>query len=373
MFYREIGGLKVSALGFGCMRFPVKDGHIDGPEAEKLLLRAYEGGVNYFDTAYNYHNMESEPFVGKVFSKLPRDTYYLATKFPTWKPESPEDVKGIFDFQLKNLQTDHVDFYLLHALNRERWEKMKALGVLPLFEEYQRQGRIKKLGFSFHDSFEAFDEIIHAHKWDFCQLQFNYMDGDTQAGEAGLKLAESLGVSVIVMEPVKGGALAKLPEEVSAPLRALRLDDSDAAWALRFVADYEATKVILSGMSTMEQLEDNLATLAAYEPLGAEEKEAISRVAAELRARTNNGCTACRYCMPCPNGVDIPRMFHIWNEYARYRNAGASRGDYFFAPEGARADKCVECGVCEPMCPQRIEIREDLKRISAEEWAKARN
>lgn len=372
MFYRDLAGIKVSALGYGCMRFPTKDGHIDEPEAEALLLRAYEGGVNYFDTAYVYHFMESEPFVGKVLSKLPRGTFHLATKFPAWKPKSLEEAKEIFEFQLKNLRSDYVDFYLVHALNRARWKKVDKLGLMPLLEEYQKQGRIRKLGFSFHGTYEEYEEILRSRRWDFCQLQFNYMDTQDQAGEKGFLLAEELGIGVVVMEPVKGGALAALPEDVALPFRALAPEASHASWALRFVADYGNAKVILSGMSNRAQLEDNLATLAAYQPLSAGEKQAIAQVAEALARRTNNGCTGCRYCMPCSNGVNIPHMFTIWNANARYQNPDKSRGDYMSASADSRADKCVECGACVPMCPQGIDIPCDLKKMAAEPWVQKR-
>jgi predicted aldo/keto reductase-like oxidoreductase len=368
MFYREIGGLRVSALGYGCMRFPTKDGHIDEPEAEALLKRAYEAGVNYFDTAYNYHSMESEPFVGRFFSRLPRETFFLATKFPSWKAETLEEAKDIFEFQMKNLRTDHIDFYLIHSLDKERWDKINRIGIPQLLQEYQRQGRIVKLGFSFHDSYEAFEEILRARKWDFCQIQFNYMDTDVQAGEKGLLLAQDLNVSVIVMEPVKGGALATLPEDVAAPFRALSSNDSNASWALRFAESYENVKVILSGMSTMEQVENNLATMSEPKPLNEAERKAVDKVVEALRARTKNGCTGCRYCMPCPNGVDIPRLFHIWNEHGRYASAEASHGEYIWVPAEARADRCVECGACVPMCPQSIDIPGDLRKVASEPW-----
>ncbi len=370
MFYRDLAGINVSALGYGCMRFPTKDGHIDEAEAQALLLRAYEGGVNYFDTAYNYHGMESEPFVGRVLGTLSRDSFHVATKFPSWKPESLEDAKGIFEFQLKNLRSDYVDFYLIHALNGARWEKVNKLDLIPLFEEYQRQGRIRKLGFSFHGGYAEFEEILRARKWDFCQLQFNYMDTQDQAGEKGFLLAEELGVGVVVMEPVKGGALAALPEDVAFPFRTLAPEASDASWALRFVADYGNAKVVLSGMSSRAQLEDNLATFAAHRPLNAAEKQAVAQVAEALARRTNNSCTGCRYCMPCPNGVNIPHMFSIWNEYARYQNGAASRGDYLFTSADSRADKCVACGACVPMCPQGIDILGDLKKMASEAWTR---
>ncbi len=370
MIYRELAGHKVSLLGYGCMRFPVTDGRIDEPEAEKLLLHAYESGINYFDTAYNYHDMQSEPFVGRFFQRLPRDSFYLATKFPCWKPETLEDAKEIFEFQRKNLGVERIDFYLLHALGRDRWEKMNALGLIPLLEEYQKEGKIGKLGFSFHDTYNTFAQILNARRWDFCQIQFNYMDTREQAGEKGIALAEQLGVDVIVMEPVKGGVLAILPSEVSAPLRAISPEASDSSWAMRFIEGYGNVKLILSGMSSMAQLTDNLSTFVAPNPLNEREYAAVKAAADALRARTYNGCTACRYCMPCPHGVNIPRMFHIWNAHARYGIDASSRNNYLMTSQEERAQRCVECGECEPMCPQDIQIRADLKKVASEAWAR---
>lgn len=370
MQYRMIGDAKVSLLGYGCMRFPKDgDGRIDAKRSEALLRRAYEGGVNYFDTAFNYHGGQSEPFVGKMLQKLPRDSFYIATKFPTWMPDDYSDADALFNEQLAKLRTDHIDFYLMHALTAERWEKINKLGMMPYFDEQVKNGRIRRLGFSFHDSYEAFESIIRSRKWDFCQIQFNYMDTEHQAGEKGIALAESLGVPNVVMEPVKGGALATLPESVTAPIAEVNPDASQASWAFRFIESYKNVSVILSGMSDEEQLEDNLKTFDKPNPLSSAEKAALDKTAALLRARTNNGCTACRYCMPCPNGVDIPGSFGIWNAFARYGNAADAKAELDYLAK-AGPSGCIGCGKCETMCPQHIEIRSDLKKILGESWAK---
>ncbi len=370
MDVRAIGDQSVSLLGYGCMRFPTKDGKIDEPRAEALLRRAYEAGVTYFDTAYPYHNGESEPFVGRVMKQFPRDTFALATKFPCWKPETLEEAKAIYEEQMTHLQSEYVDFYLIHALSAERWAKVKEMGLLDFLEEQQKLGRIRKLGFSFHAPYEVFEEILAYRKWDFCQIQFNYMDTEHQAGLKGLQLAESLGVSVVVMEPVKGGTLAGLPAQAEAPLKAVSPGRSSASLALRYVAGFSGVKVILSGMSDEAQLEDNIASFSPYVPFSDYEKVALDETIAILKSRMGNGCSGCRYCLPCASGVMIPRLFLIYNEFQRYENPEAAREDYQSVPALGRASCCIRCGKCETMCPQGIHIREDLKTIANMDWAK---
>ena len=357
-------GIDASLLGFGCMRFPTVDGRIDEPVAEAMLDRAYAAGVTYFDTAYPYHDGQSEPFVGRVMKKYPRESFCLATKLPLWKVNSLEDARSIFAEQLERLQTDYIDFYLFHAFNLERFNKMKEYGVFEYLESEKAAGRIRYLGFSFHDNFDAFKEIIEYRKWDFCQIQYNYMDTDEQAGDDGIALAEALGVPMVIMEPVKGGSLATLPEDVLRPFKKLDPDASPAAWALRFVGSKANVKVVLSGMSTPEQLEDNLRTFSEFTPLSEAEAAAVSEVADTLRKRVFNGCTGCRYCMPCPNGVDIPANFAIWNDYGMYNNAGRTnwKWNQDFTDD-RKAKNCVGCGLCEAACPQSLSIREDLARL----------
>ena len=372
MDYREMAGNRVSLLGYGCMRFPTDDaGNIDEARAEALLLRAYEAGINYVDTAWPYHSGKSEPFVGKVMSKLPRDSFYLATKLPIWAIDSLDKAREIFDTQLEHLHSEYVDDYLLHALDEERWEKCLKLGIVDFLVEQKRLGRIRKLGFSFHAPYAVFNRIIDHRRWDFCQIQLNYMDTEHQAGLQGLAYAEAKGIPCVIMEPVKGGTLASLPEYASAPLKAAAPQSSIASWAFRYLAGFDNVRVILSGMSSEEQLEDNLGTFSPYIPLSDHEKVALDEAIAALKSRPNNGCTRCKYCMPCASGVEIPRIFSIWNEYQRYQNDAMAAKDYKDIRPYGRAQCCIRCGKCEAACPQKIKIRDELKAIASMPWAQA--
>lgn len=366
-------GIETSLLGFGCMRFPVTaDGKIDEPLAEKMMDQAIAAGVNYIDTAYPYHGGESETFVGKVLKKYDRNSFYLATKLPCWKVNKIEDVDTIFQEQLGKLQTEYIDFYLLHALDKERFHKMVELGTVKKLEELKAQGKIKYLGFSFHDSYDVFEEIVNYRDWDFCQIQLNYMDANEreefqQAGMKGYRLTEEKGIPLVIMEPVKGGSLAAFPEDITAKYRALDPEASVASFALRWVGSLPNVKVILSGMSTMEQVEDNLKTFSDFKPLSEKERQTIDEVVALINSRIQNGCTGCSYCMPCPAGVDIPRNFRIWNVYHMYRNYNMvkDRWENGLAEEN-KAKNCIKCGKCEKVCPQKLSIREDLERVQAD-------
>lgn len=360
-------GATPSLLGFGCMRFPTTpEGKIDRPRTQHMFDIAYEGGVRYFDTAYPYHSGESEPVTGECLKKYDRKSIHIATKLPIWMVRDLPHALEIFEEQLAHLQTDYVDFYLFHALDAERWNKIKELNLIPAFEKLQREGKIRHLGFSFHDDYPVFEEIITHRAWDFCQLQINYMDIDSQQGLMGYALCEQLGVPVIVMEPVKGGSLANLPDDVAAPLRALRPEDSITAWALRYVAALPNVKVILSGMSQEDHVRDNLHTFNDFHPLTPDEMRTLCNTVRAIRARVKNDCTGCRYCMPCPFGVDIPRNFALWNTHGMYANDAATRFDYANLKEEARADHCKKCGKCESACPQKIAIRADLDRVAQE-------
>lgn len=361
-------GAEVSLLGFGCMRYPTDEqGNIDREQAFAMIDEAYRNGVNYFDTAYPYHGGTSEGVTGEALNRYPRESYYLATKLPVWSVKTLKDAKNIFADQLSRLQKDFVDFYLMHALNKDRWETVKELKILDYFKELKEQGKIRYLGFSFHDDYNVFEEILSSYPWDFCQIQFNYMDRDTQATDKGIALAESLGIPVVVMEPVKGGSLANLPEDITKIFRESRPKDTASSWALRYVGTFSNVKVILSGMSDLSQVKDNLKTFGTFEPLSEEEKGVVDRVAGALHARVQNGCTACRYCMPCPAGVDIPGSFKIWNTYHVYNNVKDTlqRWNGELRAE-AKPVNCVECGKCEAACPQKIQIRKDLKRVQKE-------
>ncbi len=367
MEYRKLDklGIEISLLGFGCMRFPLsEDGKIDEIESEKMIDEAIAEGVNYIDTAYPYHNGDSEPFVGKVLSKYDRSTYYLATKLPCWEIKSVADAKRIFEQQLERLGQEYVDFYLLHALNRDRFNEMKELGIVEFCEQLKEEGKIRYLGFSFHDDYDAFEEIITYREWDFCQIQYNYMDTEEQAGDKGYELTEKLDIPVIIMEPIKGGSLAELPEDITAIFKEADPKASVASWALRFVASRKNVKTVLSGMSTYDQVLDNLDTFSSFKSLNSDEEAVVERVATTIKSRVKNGCTACRYCMPCPAGVDIPKNFGIWNQHAMYGNDAHAKWAYFtnFNEEN-RADRCISCGKCETVCPQKIKIREDLSKV----------
>ncbi len=357
-------GIETSLLGFGCMRFPVTaEGKIDEVLAEQMIDKAIAQGVNYIDTAYPYHNGDSEPFVGKVLKKYDRSSFYLATKLPVWMVKTVEDVDRIFAEQLERLQTDYIDFYLLHAMGKERFDEMVKIGCVKRLEELKAEGKIKNLGFSFHDSYQVFEEMLNYKEWDFCQIQLNYMDTAEGPGLRGYELAEAKKVPLIIMEPVKGGSLAVFADDIMEKFRALDKEASAASFALRYVGSLPNVKVILSGMSNMEQVEDNLKTFRDFKPLSPKEKEVIEEVVGLLNSRVQNGCTGCRYCMPCPVGVNIPETFKTWNTYHMYQNYNVVKWAWEEnIGEAHQAKNCVKCGKCEQACPQKIAIREDLEK-----------
>ncbi len=361
-------GIETSLLGFGCMRFPVTaEGKIDEPLAEQMLDKAIAAGVNYIDTAYPYHNGDSEPFVGKALKKYDRSSLYLATKLPCWAVEKLEDVDRVFNEQLTRLQTDYIDFYLMHALDKGRFDKMTEMGVVKRLEELKAEGKIKYLGFSFHDDYDTFERIINYRDWDFCQIQLNYMDTEIQAGMKGYRLAEEKGIPMVIMEPIKGGSLAAFAEDITGMFKELKPDASVASFALRWVGTLPNIKVILSGMSTMEQVDDNLKTFSPFEPLSAKESQTIDNIVKLINSRVQNGCTGCRYCMPCPAGVDIPGNFSVWNTYHMYQNYNMVKGRWERGlGEEKQAKNCIKCGKCEKACPQKLNIREDLERVQAD-------
>jgi uncharacterized protein len=361
-------GISTSLLGFGAMRLPLtKEGKIDQPLAEQMLDLAIANGVNYIDTAYPYHSGESEPFVGRALKKYTRDSYLLATKLPQWLVKNLDDAKRIFEEQLTRLQTEYLDFYLLHAIDWEAFDKMVSLGVVTYLQELKAQEKIKYLGFSFHGSYNDFEKIITYTNWDFCQLQYNYLDTEEQAGQKGYELTEKLDVPLIIMEPIKGGSLAMLPPDLEAKLKSLDANASCASYALRWVGGHTNVKVILSGMSTLSQVEDNLKTFKNFKPLEIKEAETVLEISNIMKSRAGNGCTNCRYCMPCPFGVDIPGNFSLWNKYRMFENYESVKKSW----ENEKSQKerppvCTECLRCVPLCPQHIDIPNDLKRAQEE-------
>ncbi|MBO5790480.1 MAG: aldo/keto reductase, partial [Clostridia bacterium] len=320
MLYREMAkGDKCSLLGFGCMRFPTdSEGKIDRVKSTAMLKAAMESGVNYFDTAYVYHNGESELFVGEFLKEYERESFYLATKLPLWQCETVQRAEEIFAEQLSKLQTPYIDYLLFHAIDRKLFEKIKNLNLTALAEKWRAEGKVRHIGFSFHDDYEVFEEMIGYYDWDFCQIQYNYMDTEHQAGLKGLRLAASKNIPVVVMEPIRGGGLVRFPEDIKNAFSALNPSRNLANWALSWVATHPEVKVILSGMSTMEQVQDNLNTLGEFVALSEEEMTGVGQIVESIRARKLNVCTGCAYCMPCPFGVDIPRAFRIANEQAMH-------------------------------------------------------
>lgn len=370
MEYRKMDKLGISAslLGFGCMRLPLnKDGSINIKRAEQMVDVAYQNGVNYFDTAYGYHNGLSESFTGSALSKYDRSTYYLATKLPHWLINTIEDAERIFFEQLKRLQKDYIDFYLLHAMNRGAFDKMASQGVLEFLDRMKSEGRIRYLGFSFHDDYDAFSYILNYRAWDFCQIQLNYMDTEEQAGLKGYELTERMKVPLIIMEPIKGGILARLPSVASRRFKAEAPEKSVSSWALRWVASLPNVKVVLSGMSSKYQLLDNLSTMDSFTPLSTKEQQTVNEVVGLLNKRIRNGCTGCGYCMPCPAGVDIPHNFRLWNEYGVYKNPNHTKWHWINnINDTSKAKNCIECGQCEQVCPQKLSIRDNLKQLQTE-------
>ena len=371
MRYRTFGRLdwKPSALGFGAMRLPTIDGdlgRIDEPEATRMIRFAIDHGVNYVDTAYPYHQEASEPFLGRALQDGYREQVRLATKMPCWKIEGAEDFDRYLDEQLERLQTDHIDFYLLHGLNGESWPKVRDLGVLHWAEKAIGDGRTHHLGFSFHDRREVFEEIVDASDlWLFCQIQYNLMDTEYQAGTRGLEYAANRGLALVVMEPLRGGQLTKnVPPDVQEIWDRAPRKRTPADWALQWVWNHPEVSVVLSGMSTMEQVEQNIASANESGPatLTGEELGLIACVRDRYQALSRIPCTDCRYCLPCPSDVNIPEVFAIYNDAMIYGDEQQAQMSYSWLDKKERANLCVECGECLEKCPQQIDIPDWLAK-----------
>jgi predicted aldo/keto reductase-like oxidoreductase len=372
MQYRTFGKLdwQPSALGFGAMRLPVIDGdsaQIDEPLATRMLHYAIDHGVNYVDSAYGYHRENSEKFLGRALQDGYRQRVRLATKLPCWLVEAYEDFDKYLNEQRERLQTDHIDFYLLHALNDKSWPKMRDLKVLDWAEKALADGRIGHLGFSFHADYEVFQDIIDTYEgWTFCQIQYNYMDEEHQAGTRGLEYAADKGLAVVVMEPIRGGRLAiSPPQEILDLWATAPRQRAPAEWALQWVWNHPEVSVVLSGMSAMEHVQENVASADRSGPgtLTQEELDLIAQVRDKYRELSPIDCTKCEYCLPCPNGVNIPRIFEIFNEAIMYNEFRSARMMYSWLEEEARADKCEECGECLELCPQGLPITEWLDKV----------
>ena len=366
-------GIQGSALGLGCMRFPKKevDGKmvVDEENAINIIRTAIDGGVTYMDTAYVYLDQTSEVILGKALQDGYRERVTIATKLPTWMVEKEEDMQRFFDEELARLQTDHIDFYLVHSLSAERWSKIKALGICQFLDRLKKEGKIRFACFSFHDDYKVFETILNDYDWDMCQIQYNFMDINNQAGTKGLELAGSKGIPVVVMEGLLGGRLAKAPDNVQALYDAFPVKRSPVEWAFRWLCNHPQVATVLSGLTSVEQVKDNLRIFDTVEPgcMSKEELELIDKVRDAYNSRIKVGCTGCAYCMPCPMGVDIPGSFSAWNNASLYGGLGKGNADYKrLEEEGKAPTQCVECGACMQVCPQHLEIPELLKKVTAD-------
>lgn len=363
--YRDTD-VKVSLLGMGCMRLPKVDPEkedIDYEKAQEIIDYAYANGVNYFDTAYGYHGGQSELFVGQALKKYPRESFFLASKMPIWCVKEKGDVERIFNEQLQRCQTDYFDFYLFHSQNAANFQKCQEFGVYEFLSQMKAEGKIRRLGFSFHDTPEVLRHICDTYPWDFAQIQLNYLDWEMQDAKTQYQILNDREIPVIVMEPVRGGALASPCEAADILFREERPDKSVASWAIRFAASLPGVLTVLSGMSNMEQVRDNVDTMARFEPLTDREREVIDEALEAYRKKDTVPCTGCRYCMDCPFGVDIPKMFSLYSHYVLDRDGEDYLEAYEAQPESERADQCQACGACMEKCPQHIRIPDQMVTI----------
>ncbi|MDR1395783.1 MAG: aldo/keto reductase [Deltaproteobacteria bacterium] len=368
-------------LGFGCMRLPLngpKPDNIDIELATRMLRRAIDRGVNYVDTAFPYHSGSdrqspgaSEPFVGQALRDGYREKVLLATKMPTWMIESRSQMNQLLDLQLKRLETKQLDFYLAHNLNISVFDKLLALGLREFMDEAVRDGRIRFPAFSFHDSYSLFEKAVQCYDWVMGQIQYNYLDQDYQAGKKGVRLAAEKGMALVVMEPLRGGFLvSQVPPEPAGWFKEVRPDWSLPAWGLNWLWNQKEVGVVLSGMSAMEQVDENLALAENYrDGLFTEQDEGvISRVSDYFKLRIKADCTGCGYCLPCPSGVEIPKNISFLNQYHLFDGEGPKeRCRYFYgvqlSPE-ERAENCIVCGQCEEKCPQHLAIPDFLAQTA---------
>jgi predicted aldo/keto reductase-like oxidoreductase len=377
MMYRsfpKIPDLKISTLGLGLMRLPLLEGdeaRIDENRSDAMLMAAVDAGVNYVDTAWIYHKEQSEPYLGRAMERLfLRDRLLVATKSPSWLIKEAGDWDRFLNTQLERLRTDHIDFYLIHALNKKRWQTVLDTAGLDALVKAKADGRIKHIGFSFHDSLDSFKAIVDGWDgWEFCQVQYNYLDEEYQAGRAGIEYAADRGIGTVVMEPLRGGALARVPDEVKAIFAGYGKPRMATEWALRHVLDRQETVSVLSGMGSVDQIWENAAVASSARPNAITEAERRVIVSARdwFRQRMPVPCTTCGYCNPCPSGVLIPEIFELWNSAVMFDEAERRSAMYRtdMVGPGRDAGQCTECGLCVPKCPQGIDIPARLKEAAA--------
>lgn len=366
MIYKKFHDLQLSALGLGCMRLPKlseKDGDIDEAAVEKMVARALERGINYFDTAWGYHEGQSELVMGRVLKKHPRDSYYVATKFPGFDVKNFERKEEIFNRQLEKLQVDHFDFYLCHNVAEKNVDAFlsEEYGLMPYLLEQKKAGKIHHLGFSTHGTLDTIRRFLEAwgHELEFCQIQLNWLDWDLQNAKEKVNLLRKNNLPIWVMEPLRGGKLVNLAEEHAAALKELHPDWSIAEWSFRYLQGIEGVTVTLSGMSNMQQLEENIATFEKQEPLNEAEIAVLMRIADEMTAKNTLPCTACRYCTPhCPQELNIPWLIELYNERVYTGKNFITSMALSSLPEDKRPSACVGCRSCETVCPQNIKISE---------------
>lgn len=373
MKYRKFGdtGWDSSVLGFGCMRLPTRENYsdIDEPRAEELFNFAIDQGINYFDTAYPYHGGNSEVFLGKYFHNRPELNHVkIATKLPVWKLEKPDDFHRYLEEQLKKLKRNKIDFYLLHALNEDLWKKVKELNILNNMEESKKQGIIGNIGFSFHDQYPVFKQIIDEYpQWDFCQIQYNYMNEDFQAGTKGYQFAVDMSIPIIVMEPLLGGRLVNPPPSINRIWKQALTSRTPPAWALQWLWSKPGINIVLSGMSSLEQVKENILTAnkSKINLLNDDDLDVIDRVRDQYLLLKPIPCNDCKYCLPCPEDVDIPRIFEVYNSGKMYEKMDIAKKFYQWIKPENNASRCVRCGQCEQKCPQNINISDLLSEIHA--------
>lgn len=354
-----------SLLGFGCMRFPTdSDNKTDSKKVQKMVDYAKAHGINYFDTAYVYGDGESERAISKALSKFSRDSYFLADKLPLWDVKDESELGKYLETSLERLGTDYIDFYLIHAVDKSKIELIKKFHVIDFMKKKRDEGKIRHIGFSFHDTPEVLSEMLSLYDWEFVQLQINYLDWEAFRAKELYDLLAEKDIPCVVMEPIRGGNLAKPPKAVTEMFKKVNPDMSPAAWALNFCASQPQIKVILSGMSDFDQVKENIDTLGSFTPMNGEEKKVLNDAVKYMSSLPHVYCTGCEYCMPCPKGVNIPACFREYNAYIDFENADRLKEAVKGVLAGHGPEECVKCGLCKKKCPQHFDIPALLPKLT---------